>query len=256
MGFKDAKIKFIRALKDGEIQHESRDWGKNWLAEDRKRVFVGGRTPHLGASSYFFPSLRKFSAMKIRVPGEKTKVACEQCRSLQPGTWNYGTFDMSDGTAIEQVMLAYCDVCGAPCSMAHQSSWRLREAREEREKIRTSFRISLPLFDLTAGKISEIGGDAKRAPEIIARALLRRLCREPERIPTFASDIKELKSPLLERPSKKMNLRLAPGCSKILEQLKEATSLNQSEILRRALVISDSDPQFTEELKSLVEPTG
>ena len=35
MGFKDAKKKFIRALKDGEIQHESRDWGKNWLAEDR-----------------------------------------------------------------------------------------------------------------------------------------------------------------------------------------------------------------------------
>ena len=35
MGFKDAKKKFIRALKNGEIQHESRDWGKNWLAEDR-----------------------------------------------------------------------------------------------------------------------------------------------------------------------------------------------------------------------------
>ena len=35
MGFKDAKQKFLQALKSGEIQHESRDWGKNWLAEDR-----------------------------------------------------------------------------------------------------------------------------------------------------------------------------------------------------------------------------
>tara|TARA_Y100000815_G_C13132176_1_gene420996 strand:- start:179 stop:637 length:459 start_codon:yes stop_codon:yes gene_type:complete len=119
--------------------------------------------------------------------------------------------------------------------MAHQSSWKLREAREEKEKIRTSFRISLPLLDLTAGKISEIGGDAKRGPEIISRALLRRLHREPERIPIFASSIKELKSPLPEKPSKKMNLSLASGHSKVLEQLKEATSLNQSEILRRAL---------------------
>lgn len=194
--------------------------------------------------------------MKIRVPGEKTKVACEQCQSLQPGTWNYGTFDMNDGTSIDQVMLSYCDVCGSPCSMAHQSSWRLREAREDRERIRTSFRISLPLLDLTAGKISEIGGDAKRGPEIITRALLRRLYREPERIPVFASSIKDLKSPLLEKPSKKMNLSLASGHSKILEQLREATSLNQSEIIRRALVICDSDPQFMEELKSLVEPTG
>ena len=194
--------------------------------------------------------------MKIRVPGEKTKVACEQCQLLQPGTWNYGPLSMSDGTSIDQVMLSYCDVCGTPCSMAHQSSWRLREAREEKEKIRTSFRISLPLLDLTAGKISEIGGDAKRGPEIMTRALLRRLHREPERIPILASSIKELKSPLLEKPSKKMNLSLASGHSKVLEQLKEATSLSQSEILRRALIICDSDPQFTEELKSLVEPTG
>jgi hypothetical protein len=35
MGFKDAKRKFLQALKDGEIQHESREWGKNWLAEEQ-----------------------------------------------------------------------------------------------------------------------------------------------------------------------------------------------------------------------------
>lgn len=194
--------------------------------------------------------------MKIRVPGEKTKVACEQCKSIQPGTWNYGTLEMNDGTVVEQVMLAHCDVCGKSCAMAHQSSWKLREAREAKEKIRTSFRISLPLLDLTAGKISEIGGEAKRGPEIIARAVLRRLQREPDSIAAFASSIRELKSPLLDKPSKKMNLSLASSSLKVLERLKEETSLNQSEILRRVLIVCDSDPRFAEDLKTLIEPAG
>jgi hypothetical protein len=194
--------------------------------------------------------------MNIRVPGNKTKVACEKCQAFQPGTWNYGPFEMSDGSIIEQVMQAYCNVCGESCSMAHQSAWKLREAREEKEKIRTSFRISLPLFDLTAGRVSEIGGEAKRGPEIIARAVFRRLHREPKSIPTFASNLKKLKSPLLRKPSKKMNLSLTSSYSKILEQLKEATSLNQSEVLRRALIACESDPRFIEDLKALVEPTG
>ena len=36
MGFKNAKKKFIEALKSGDIHHEARlAWGKNWIAEKR-----------------------------------------------------------------------------------------------------------------------------------------------------------------------------------------------------------------------------
>ena len=35
MGFKDAKEKFLQGLRDGVIQHESREWGKNWVLEER-----------------------------------------------------------------------------------------------------------------------------------------------------------------------------------------------------------------------------
>lgn len=69
-------------------------------------------------------------AKTVRVAGDKTKVACEKYQSFTPGTWKEGTLVMDDGTLIEQVMQAYCDVCSEPCSIAHQSTWRIKEARE------------------------------------------------------------------------------------------------------------------------------
>ena len=159
---------------------------------------------------------------------------------------------MNDGTIIQQVLQSYCDICEEPCSIAHQSAWKLKEAREAKENLRTSVLVSLPLFDLTAGKVSEFGGEAKRGPELLTQAILRRLTREPQSIPTFAKCLKDLESPLLRKPSKKMNINLTSNHSKILDQLKDATSLNQSEVIRRALIASESDPEVDTELRSLI----
>ena len=67
--------------------------------------------------------------MKIRVPGEKTKVPCESCQALQSGTWNYAPYHLEDGHVIDQVMTASCDICSSPCSTATQSAGKLQEAR-------------------------------------------------------------------------------------------------------------------------------
>ena len=191
--------------------------------------------------------------MKIRIPGENTKVACEKCQSFQPGTWRYGPLTMNDGTVIEQVMLAYCDVCQEACSMATQSAWKLKEAREAQSNPRTSVMVSLPLLDLAAGKVSAIGGEPKRGPELLTTAILRRLSKEPATVPTFAQQLQKIDSPLLRNSSKRMNLSLTPAYSEILTKLKQATSLNQSEIIRRALIASESDPAFLEELKTMLD---
>ena len=191
--------------------------------------------------------------MKIRVPGEKTKVACEKCQAFQPGTWKYGPLTTTDGTVIQQVMLAYCDVCEEPCSMASQSAWKLKEAREAKVKPRTSVMVSLPLLDLAAGKVSEIGGEPKRGPELLARAILSRLGKEPKSLPVFAQRLQAIDSPLLKNSSKRMNLSLNPASFEVLRQLRQATSLSQSEVIRRALVASESDPIFSEELKNMLE---
>lgn len=191
--------------------------------------------------------------MKIRVPGEKTKVPCEKCQALQPGTWNYAPFELDDGRVIDQVMTASCDVCSTPCTIATQSAWKLQEARQPKSPPRTSVLVSLPLFDFAANTASQLGGEPKRGPELLTRAIFRKLSREPKRIPTFAKKLETIQSPLLENPAKRMNITLSPRLSELLGQLKEETSLNQSEIIRRALVATESDPSILEELKSMLD---
>ena len=70
---------------------------------------------------------------KIRVPGEKTKLLCENCGDLRSATWNYGDFKLENGAVVSGVMLAFCDECHEQAGFAAQSSYLLREAREERE---------------------------------------------------------------------------------------------------------------------------
>ena len=191
--------------------------------------------------------------MKIRVPGEKTKVPCERCQALQPGTWNYAPYELDEGRVIEQVMTASCDICSAPVSIATQSAWKLQEAKQPKSPPRTSVLVSLPLFDFAANTASRLGGEPKRGPELLTRAIFRKLSREPKTIPTFAKKLETIQSPLLENPAKRMNITLSPRLSDLLDRLKKETTLNQSEIIRRALVATESDPAVLEELKSLLD---
>jgi hypothetical protein len=191
--------------------------------------------------------------MNIRVPGQKTKVACEKCQSLRSATWNYGLFTLQDGQAIEDVMTAYCDICSEPCGIATQSGWKIREAQEAKKCKRTTIRVSLPLIDLAANRAVEAGADPRRGPELITMAVLRNLGRNPKRLVSFAKKLKTTTSPLLTNSEKRMNLTLSPASTSTLSQLKKATSLNQSEVIRRALIASESDPAFSKELKMMLD---
>ena len=189
--------------------------------------------------------------MKIRLPGEKTKVACEVCKKFQPGTWDFGTYYLQDGRAVEQVMMASCDVCGYKAGLATQSAWRIREARENSLKRRTSVMVTLPLQDLAASKILDLGGEPKRGLELIALAVLKSLKSDPASVKAFAQKIKRLQSPLLQGPaSVRMNLSLSPDLRSVLREVSKSSRLNQSEVVRRALVVGESDKTLTSLMKA------
>jgi hypothetical protein len=189
--------------------------------------------------------------MKIRLPGEKTTVACEVCQALQPGTWDFGVYHLQDGRAVEQVMMATCDVCRSKVGLATQSAWRIREARESSQKKRTSVMVTLPLQDLAASKMLDLGGEPKRGPELITLAVLKSLKSDPSRLKTFAQKIKRLKSPLLQGPaSVRMNLNLTPELRSVLREVSKSSRLNQSEVVRRALVVGESDEDLASLLKA------
>lgn len=191
--------------------------------------------------------------MKIRLPGEKTKVACESCQALQSATWNFGTFHLQDGRRVEQVMQASCDVCGQPAGMATQSAWRIKEARGSSEKRRTSVMVTLSLQDLAANKMLEIGGEPKRGPELITMAVLKSLKSDPSKLKAFAHKLRELESPLLQGPaSVRMNLLLSPELQGTLRQVSKNSKLNQSEVVRRALIVGESDEQMTEAMRATI----
>lgn len=193
--------------------------------------------------------------MQIRTPGQKTKVACEHCKKLQPGTWNYGTFHVSDGTPVEEVMLASCDVCGNPCSLATQSAWRVKEASERaRKKKRTSVMVTLPLQDLTASRLLALGaGEPKRGPELVTMAVLRSLLAAPKRVDSFARRLRKVSSPLLEEPRRaKMNLYLTEDLAQLLARLADKSELQKSEVVRRSLVLAQEDPKIEGELLKML----
>ena len=186
--------------------------------------------------------------MKIRVPGEKTKVFCESCSQLGPGTWNYGTFVLKDGRSVDEVMLVKCDCCQSVVGMATQSAWRIEEARESQISP-TSIRVSLPLQDLAASQVLSAGGEPKRGPELVTMAVLKILTNTPSGITDCARKARELKSPLLRGPNPiRMNLRLSQEYARTLSQLCEMAQLKQSEFVRRTLILAESEPQVRQVL--------
>jgi len=73
--------------------------------------------------------------MHVVKPGDTTKVACESCQKLTYAVFNYGTFTLDDGTVVENVMQAACEVCGQVAAIAHQSAPVIKVARERRDAL-------------------------------------------------------------------------------------------------------------------------
>lgn len=190
--------------------------------------------------------------MKIRRPGDKTKIVCEVCQQIRPATWRYGKYELHDGAPVDEVMMAFCDTCDTPWGIATQSAWRIRQAKEQQQKQRTSAMVTLPLQDLAAMKLSAIGGDPKRGPELMTMAILRLLSAHPKRVAGFARELQKLDATLFDGPTKKVNLYLTKDHVGVLDELAEATQLNKSEVIRRALVVTQTDPEIDAELMKAI----
>jgi hypothetical protein len=70
--------------------------------------------------------------------GDKSRAVCGKCKSIVSTTFRYGEYHIP-GTSIivPNLLQGYCDVCKAPVSIPHQSSYKIREhlVEEKSEKI-------------------------------------------------------------------------------------------------------------------------
>jgi hypothetical protein len=68
--------------------------------------------------------------MFIYKEGDTSKGPCEKCRKLVTTTFRYAPLKYN-GLVIPEVLQDFCDTCGSPVSIPHQSSYRIREFREQ-----------------------------------------------------------------------------------------------------------------------------
>lgn len=78
------------------------------------------------------PPFGRKSIMEIKIPGDRTRAACETCQKLTSATWRYGDLPMDSGEVAHDVMQAYCDMCGASLLVAQQSAHKIRQTRQEK----------------------------------------------------------------------------------------------------------------------------
>jgi Arc/MetJ-type ribon-helix-helix transcriptional regulator len=194
--------------------------------------------------------------MNIKVEGDKTRAACELCQKFASATWRYGPLVLKAGQTVDGVMQAYCDTCGSSLLIAHQSSYKLREAGEKSVK-RTSVNLTGPLKDLVASCAMEFGAEPERGPELLLRVFLRALLDEPESLPQVASQLKDVEPRLLRgNKNQKVDVSFTAEMFEAIDALARASKTNRSEVIRRALVLFQTTPKLTDDLKRVIKTRG
>jgi hypothetical protein len=68
--------------------------------------------------------------MHIYKEGDKSKGPCEKCRKLVSTTLRYAPLKYN-GFVIPNILQGFCDTCGEPVSIPHQSSFKIKAFRDK-----------------------------------------------------------------------------------------------------------------------------
>jgi hypothetical protein len=106
--------------------------------------------------------------MVIHKDGDKSKAICENCGRIVATTFRYADF-VVNGSKVPDVLQGFCDVCGESVSLPHQSTFRIKEYRENNYSHSLEFRIPSHFTDI----LLAIGGVHKisRKPNLLCRLL-------------------------------------------------------------------------------------
>ena len=187
----------------------------------------------------------------IILPGKRIEAACETCQCFRPATYSYGTITLRSGLAVDKVMRATCDHCGAVLEIAHQSAHKIAEKRNR--YVKRNLRIPQPLKDYAELKLLEYTGESRGAVEILIRAGLQAMGRSSENRNAILTSLKSLKDPILDLPSDTpetilLTHELDTEAQNLSRSLKSST---RSSNLRKLIVLSQEEPAIQSELRVL-----
>ena len=195
----------------------------------------------------------------VYLPGQKKSALCPECKGRVEATFHYDTYCHPDGITVANVLMLFCDCCGAQLAHAHQSSYLIQRARAVPKPRKTSVRIPQVLLDLASSKIHSMGGDPKKvcAPEMVVKATLATTFEksQPERV-AFARRMKSCQeSPLWgQKQSTQVPLKLSDAArQELLWLVREAHFQGQSEAVRASILLAvEDDSPINAELRKLV----
>lgn len=106
--------------------------------------------------------------MKIYKENDKSKAVCENCNGIVNTTFQYANFK-HEKLIIPDILQGFCDKCGASVSIPHQSTFKIKSYRVEKDTLKKEFRIPSHLNDviLSIGVVNNIGCK----PNTICRAI-------------------------------------------------------------------------------------
>lgn len=191
----------------------------------------------------------------VILPGENIEAYCERCERFQPATYDYGSIELGE-VSVPNVMRAACDRCGEVVEIAQQSAHRLRQARpgpKSAEFIKKNIRVSRPLKDYADNLVVLAGLNSRAALEIVVRAMLR-VMRKRDQQQQIIKTLRTLNDPILKLKQEiPATLMISPRAAQELESLRQALGTTESEVIRRLLVASESEPHLDQEIRALAE---
>ena len=195
---------------------------------------------------------------RVFYPGKKVKAPCEACGTTGSATYGYGTVNLADGTPVENIMRAICDNCGHVVATAQQSAPIFRAALEARSQSRThqtSVRIPLVLADFARQTLFEgHAADVERFDLLVKAFAMSLTGTSARRWQAAVENLRTVQDPALDMPCDyQVSLYLNERLRELLERLqREAGLANLSELIRRILVVMDSDSKAEAELHKLI----
>jgi hypothetical protein len=202
------------------------------------------------------------ASRRLFYPGRKVQAICRSCGKITRAVYGYGTVPLEDGTPVEGVMRAVCEHCGTLVATAPQSIPLVRAALEARAekphaegKERTTVRIPRVLADYARWALFELKAPDVERFDLLVKAFVMSMVNAGEkRRSEIVTRLGTATDPALEQPFEySLSLNLSEQLWEYLDRIRmEAGIANISELIRRILVLMETDRKSEDELRKLV----
>jgi hypothetical protein len=195
--------------------------------------------------------------MIIYKEGDASKGPCNKCKMLVSTTFRYAPYDFK-GHSIPDILQGFCDTCGAPVSIPHQSSFKIKEFRE-RVSHQVEVRVPSHYTDIliAIGTVHKVSKKPNFLCRIVAEHYLLKANR-PDGLMIRRRIVDALKDALSEGKSKDRLSCVFPDTTyNALMSISEEEKRSSSTIVKGIIVaakhdlLDNSNSKFAKEFEEL-----